>query len=131
MSKITLMNIRPIKSEDDYQAALTEIERLFEAKPGTQDADQLEVLTTLTEAYENQHYPMPEADPVAAIRYHMESRGLSGDDLVPYLGSRQTVREVLARKRALTINMIRRLHTGLGISADLLIQPSRTLKTAA
>jgi len=119
------MKIRPVKTEADYAAALAEIERLFDAKPHTPEGDRLDVLTTLVEAYEDEHYPMPAPDPVEAIRYCMESRGLATKDLAPYLGSGQRVREVLRRKRPLTMEMIRRLHAGLGISADVLIQRYR------
>ncbi len=125
------MEIKPIKTETDYEAALEEIERLFNAKPGTTEADRLEVITTLTEAYEEKHYAIPLPDPIEAILYHMESRGLSRRDLEPFLGSRARVSEVLNRRRPLTMEMIRKLHDGLGISAELLIQPYRTLKSAA
>jgi len=124
------MKLRPIKTDADYHEALTEIERLYDARPGTAAADRLEILTTLVEAYEEEHEPMPAPDPIAAIRYTMESRGLSGDDLVPYLGTRQRVKEVLNRQRPLTLNMIRRLHDGLGVSADILIRPLRMKATA-
>lgn len=117
------MDIRPIKTETDYQAALKEIERLFDAAPNTPEGDRLEVLTTLIEAYEEQKYYIPLPDPVEAILYHLESRGLSRDDLEEYLGSREDVDEVLSRKRPLSIDVIRRLRSGLGISADVLIQP--------
>lgn len=117
------MNIRPIKTEVDYQAALAEIERLLDAAPNTYESDRLEVLAALVEAYEDRHYPIAEPDPIEAIRYYMESRGLKRKDLEPYLGSRERVNEVLGRKRRLSIKMIRKLHTGLGISADILIQP--------
>ena len=117
------MNIRPIKTETDYQAALAEIERLFDATPGTPEGDRLEVLTTLVEAYEERKYDIPLPDPIDALRYHIESRGLSTHDLEQYFGSSTIVTEVLNRKRALSIEMIRQLHNGLGISADVLIQP--------
>lgn len=117
------MEIRPIKTEADYEAALKEIEHLMNSAPGTPEADRLEILTTLIEAYEERHYPIPAPDPVEAIRYYMESRGLSQKDLEPYIGDRVKVKEVLSRKRPLSIAMIRRLHKGLGISADVLIQP--------
>lgn len=117
------MDIKPIRTQRDYKAALAEIERLFDAKPGTPDGDRLEVLATLVEVYEQQHYPMLPPDPVEAIVYFMESRGLSRKDLEPYLGSRGKVSEVLNRKRPLSIEMIRRLHDGLGIPAEVLIQP--------
>jgi HTH-type transcriptional regulator / antitoxin HigA len=117
------VDIRPIKTEADYQAALAEIERLFDAAPNTPAGDRLDMLATLVEAYEAQHYSIPAPDPIEAITYHMESRGLSRRDLEPYLGSRARVAEVLNRKRPLSLDMIRRLHTGLGIGAEILIQP--------
>jgi HTH-type transcriptional regulator/antitoxin HigA len=117
------MDIRPIHTEAEYEAALAEIERLFDAAPHTPEGDRLEVLATLVEAYEEQHYSIPDPDPIEAITYHMESRGLCRRDLEPYLGSRARVAEVLNRKRPLSLEMIRRLHTGLGIAAEILIQP--------
>ncbi len=132
------MNLRPIKTEDDYRAALAEIEGIFQAGPETPEGDRLDILTLLVEAYEEQHYPIPPPDPLGALEYHLESRGLTRRDLEPYLGSRARVAEVMNRRRALTIDMIRRLHQGLGISAEILIQPyplvkppSRTRRTAA
>ena len=118
-----MMDIRPIKTENDYDVALKEIDRLVDAAPGTPNADRLEILSTLVVAYEEEHYPIPTPDPVEAIRYYMESRGLSQKDLEPYIGDREKVKQVLQRKRPLSIAMIRRLHNGLGISADVLIQP--------
>jgi HTH-type transcriptional regulator/antitoxin HigA len=117
------MNIRPIRTETDYQVALAEIERLFDATPGTPEGDRLEVLTTLVEAYEERKYDIPLPDPIDALRYHIESRGLSTHDLEQYFESSTILTEVLNRKRALSIEMIRQLHNGLGISADVLIQP--------
>src|SRR5919109_4235533 len=117
------MDIHPLKTEADYQAALAEIERLFDATPNTAAGDCLDVLVTLVEAYEAQHYSLPAPDPIDALTYHLESRGLSRRDLEPYLGSRARVAEVLNRKRPLSLEMIRRLHTGLGIAAEILIQP--------
>jgi HTH-type transcriptional regulator/antitoxin HigA len=117
------MEIRPIRTEVDYEAAMAEIERLFDAAPDSPEGDRLDVLTTLVEAYEAQHYPIPGPDPVEAIKYTMESRGLSRADLEPFIGSRARVAEVLNRKRPLSLNMIRRLHAGLGMPADLLVQP--------
>lgn len=125
------MEIKPIKNETDYQAMLGEIERLFDAAPDTPEGDRLEVLTTLVEAYEEKHYNIPMPDPIEAILYHMESRGLSRRDLEPYIGSRARVSEVLNRKRPLTMEMIRNLHQGLGIPAEVLIQPYHTFKDAA
>ena len=125
------MDIKPIKTEADYQAALEEIEKLFDAAPDTPEGDRLEVLVTLVEAYEEKHYSIPKPDPIEAIFYHMESRGLTRRDLQPYIGSRARVSEVLNRKRPLTMEMIRNLHKGLGIPAEVLIQPYHTFKDAA
>jgi HTH-type transcriptional regulator/antitoxin HigA len=116
------MEIKPIRNEADYQAMLHEIENLFEAQPGTPDGDRLDVLVTLVEAYEAKHFPIPEPDdPVAVLEYYMESRGLSRKDLIPFLGSKERVSEFLNRKRGLSLEMIRRLHYGLGIPSDLLV----------
>ena len=125
------MNIRPIKTEADYQAALKEIESLFDAAPNTPQGDQLEVLTTLVQAYEEQHYPIPEPDPVEAVIYHMESRGLTRKDLEPYIGNRARVSEILNRKRSLTLRMIQRLHSELGVPAEVLLKPYQIQKVKA
>ena len=117
------MEVRPIRSDEDYQAALAEIERLFDAARNTPEADRLEVLTTLVEAYEARHFSIPAPDPIEAIEYYMESRGLTRNDLARYLGSRHQVADILSRRRPLSLDMIRRLHAGLGIPADVLIQP--------
>jgi HTH-type transcriptional regulator/antitoxin HigA len=116
------MDIKPIHTEDDHQEALAEIERLFEAEPGTPEGDQLDVWVTLVEAYEAKVYAIPLPDPIEAIEYHMERLGLHRRDLEPYLGSRSRVSEILNRKRPLTLSMIRRLSEGLGISLDVLAQ---------
>jgi HTH-type transcriptional regulator/antitoxin HigA len=116
------MEIKPIRSEADYQAALKEIERLIESQPGTPEGDRMDVLVTLVEAYEAKNFPIPEPDdPVQVLEYYMESRGLSRTDLIAYLGSKERVSEVLNRKRGLSLLMIQRLHAGLGIPADLLV----------
>ena len=125
------MDIHPIKTEADYQAVLADVEQLFDAQPGTPEGDRLDILTTLIEAYESQAAPIPAPDPIEAIVYYLESRGLSRRDLEPYLGSRARVSEVLNRKRPLTLEMIRRLHANLGIPAEVLIQPYTTTKAAA
>jgi HTH-type transcriptional regulator/antitoxin HigA len=125
------MEIKPIKNEVDYQVALDEIERLFEADPDTPEGDRLEVLATLVEYYEEKHFSIPAPDPIEAILYHIESRGLSRRDLEPCIGSRARVSEVLNRKRPLTMEMIRRLHGMLGIPSDILIQPYNLYKDAA
>jgi len=116
------MDIKPVRTDEDYQAALKEIEKLLESQPGTLEGDRLDVLVTLVEAYEARHFPIPEPDdPVEVLEYYMESRGLSRADLIPYLGSKERVSEVLNRKRGLSLLMIRRLHEGLKIPTDLLI----------
>ena len=117
------MNIKPIKTEADYETALKEIEHLWDARPNTPESDRLEVLVTLVQAYEDKHHPILPPDPIEAIKYHMESRGLSRQDLEPYIGSRARVSEILNRKRRLSLNMIRKLGTGLGIPVEILIQP--------
>ncbi len=116
------MTIKPIKTEADYEKALAEIEHLFDAKPGTAKGDRLEVLTTLVEAYEEQHFPIPLPDPVEAIKYFLESRGLEQNDLAGFIERRQ-ITPILNRKKPLSLETIRKLHTGLGIPADILIQP--------
>ncbi len=118
------MEIKPIRTEADYEAALKEVERLWGSEPGTPDGDRFEVLFTLVEAYEEQHYPILPPDPVEAIEYYMESRGLDRRDLEQYIGSSGRVSEVLNRKRPLTLAMIRKLHQGLGIPAEILIRSS-------
>ena len=125
------MQIRPIKTNTDHRTALKEIERLMDAKPGTPAGDRLEILTTLVERYESLHEPIDPPNPVDALLYYMESRDLTRRDLEPYLGSRARVAEVLNRRRPLTIEMIRRLHSGLGISADVLIRPYTVRGSAA
>jgi HTH-type transcriptional regulator/antitoxin HigA len=116
------MEIKPIRSEADYQAALKEIEKLMESQPGTPEGDRMDVLVTLVESYESKNFPIPEPDdPVKVLEYYMESRGLNRVDLIAYLGSKERVSEVLNRKRGLSLEMIRRLHNGLGIPADLII----------
>lgn len=125
------MNIRPIRNEQDYESALEEIEALFEATPDTPEGDRLDVLTTLTEVYEAQKYPVALPDPIEMILYFLESRGLTRRDLEPYIGTRARVSEVLNRRRTLTLEMIRRLHQGLGIPAEVLIQPYETQHQAA
>ncbi len=124
------MNIKPVKTDADYQAALREIESLFEATPNTPQGDRLEVLVTLVEVFEEQNYAIPAPDPVEAVIYHMESRGLTRKDLEPYIGNRARVSEILNRRRPLTLTMIRRLHSELGIPADALLKryPTRPVK---
>ena len=116
------MDIRPIRTEADYQEALKEVSRLFHASPDTPEGDKLEVLVTLVQAYEDEHHSIALPDPVDAIKYYMESRGLARSDLEPYIGSRARVSEILNRKRRLSLKMIRKLEEGLGIPAAVLIQ---------
>lgn len=116
------MDVKPIRTEEDYEAALEEIDRLIDTAPNTPEADKLAVLATLVEAYETDHYPIPLPDPISAIEYYMDIRGLSRRDLEPYIGSRGRVSEVMNRKRALTLRMIRNLEHGLNIPASVLIQ---------
>jgi len=108
--------------EEDYEAVLAEIDDLMDAAPGTPRGDRLDVLATLVEAYEARHWDIELPDPVEAIRVRMEHKNLRQVDLVPMIGSRGRVSEVLARKRALTLPMIRRLAKGLDLGADVLIQ---------
>lgn len=117
------MDIKPIKTQSDYKAALAEIERLMEAEPNTPEGDKLDVLTTLVETYEEKHYPIDPPDPIEAIIHEMESQGLTRKDLERYLGNRARVSEILNRKRSLSLKMIRNLQEGLGISAEILINP--------
>ena len=116
------MDIAPIKTKRDHQRALKEIESLMTAKRNTPEGDRLDVLVTLVEAWEARHCPLDLPDPIAAIRYHMEQNGLAPKDLVPYIGSRSRVYEVLNRKRPLSLRMIWQLHQGLGIPAESLIK---------
>jgi HTH-type transcriptional regulator/antitoxin HigA len=117
--------IKPIRTKREYKAALKEIERLWGAKAGTRDGDRLDVLATLIDGYETQRYPMDSPDPIEAIKFRMEKQGLTRRDLEEIIGKRTRVAEVLNRKRGLSIAMIRGLHERLGISAEVLIRPSR------
>jgi len=117
--------VKPIRTRKDYEVALSEVKRLWGAKSGTPDGDRLDVLATLVDAYEAVHYPMDPPDPIEAIKFRMEQQGLTRKDLEPLIGTRTRVAEVLNRKRSLSIGMIRRLHEALGISAEVLIRPSR------
>ncbi|MCF6200312.1 MAG: transcriptional regulator [Hyphomicrobiaceae bacterium] len=116
------MNIVPIKTEQDYDKTLKEIEALMNAERDTPEGDRLDILVTLVEAWETKHYPMDLPDPVEAIKYHMEQAGLAPRDLIPYIGHRNRVYEILNRKRPLTLRMIWKLHKGLGIPAQSLIK---------
>ena len=117
--------VKPIRTRRDHEAALREVERLWGAKAGTSEGDRLDVLATLIDAYETEHYPIDPPDPVEAIKFRMEQQGLTRRDLEEIIGTRTRIAEVLNRKRGLSIAMIRRLHERLGISAEVLIRPSR------
>lgn len=124
------MEIRPIKTKADYRAALAEVERLWDAEPDTSEGDRVDLLVTLIEAYETIHYPIENPDPIGAIEFMMEQKGLTRRDLEPAIGSRARVSEIMNRKRALTLPMIRALSRLLHIPADVLVQQYDT-RTAA
>lgn len=121
------MEIHPIKTEDDYKAALREVSVYFDQDPtpGTPDGDRFEILLTLVEAYEARHCPIDLPDPVEAIKFRMDQTGMTPKDLVPVIGRLNRVYEVLNRKRPLTLKMIWNLHDKLGIPAECLIQPPK------
>jgi HTH-type transcriptional regulator/antitoxin HigA len=119
-----MKSLKPVKTKKDYQSALKEIERLFDAEPNTPAGDRLDILVTLVEAYEEMHYPVDFPDAISALKYWMESRGLDRKDLEPYIGTRARIAEVLNHKRDLTLTMIRNLHDHLHIPAELLIKKS-------
>lgn len=116
------MEIKPIKTERDYKRVMKTIEGLMDAEANTAEGDRLDVLVTLAEAWEKKHHPIDMPDPIEAIRFVMESRGMDRSDLAPFIGSRARVSEVLNHKRPLTLSMIRKLHRGLGIPADVLLR---------
>ena len=120
---LMMVTVNPIRSERDYDAALAEVETLMTTRAGTPEGDRLDILTTLIQAYEAEHHPITAPDPIALIEFVMEQRGLDRSALQPILGGRGRVSEVLARKRPLTLAMIRRLHAGLGLPADALVRP--------
>ena len=125
MLEVNKVDIKPIKTDADYRAVLTEIEMLMTAELDTPEGEKLDVLVTLVEAYEQKHYPLDLPDPVEAIKFEMEQKGLTVKDLEPMIGKSNRVYEVLNHKRSLTLKMIWRLHEQLGIPAESLIkQPS-------
>lgn len=125
------MELRPIKTESDYQNALTEIERLFDAKPNSLLLDRLDILTTLVEAYEQQHYPIDAPDAISAIEYYLEARGLSHQDLAASIGEIEQVTAILNRQQPLNLDIIRRLNQDFGIPAEVLIKPYSLEKASA
>ena len=119
---IATREIRPIKTTADYEEALREIDRLMDAEPDTPEGDRLDVLTTLVEVYETRNFPMPSVDPVDAVRFAMERKGLVAADLVPCIGRLNRVYEVLNRKRGLSLRMVRNLHKELEIPLEILVR---------
>lgn len=115
------MNIKPIRSDADLREAFKRLEPLYQAPEGSIEADEMEILVTLIEAYENKYYPISAADPIDAIKFRMEQQGLSQKDLEPFIGSSGRVSEVLNRKRGLSLPMIKRLHDGLHIPYESLL----------
>ena len=116
------MELKPIRTEAEHNEALADIERLWDAPDGSPEVDRLEVLAMLVEAYEKAHFPIEAPDPVAFLEYVMESRGLTRKDLEPYIGPRGRVADIMNRTRPLSVTMIRRLSSGLGLPAEVLIQ---------
>ena len=115
------MNIKPIKNDEDLQAAFKRLEAIYQAQEGSAEADEMEILVTLVEAYENKHYPITAADPIDAIKFRMEQQGLTQKDLEPFIGSSGRVSEVLNHKRGLSLPMVKRLHKGLNIPYESLL----------
>ena len=124
------MELRPIRSKREHQAALKKAEALWNAPEGTPEADRLEVLTLLIEAYEREHFPIEDPDPIDFLQHVMEARDLARKDLEPYIGSRARVAEVLNRVRPLTLEMIRKLSDGLELPAEVLIRGYRVKRAA-
>lgn len=118
------MNIKPIRNDDDLNAAFKRLDLVFQAQQGTLAADEMEILVTLIEAYENKHYPISAADPIEAIKFRMEQQELTQKDLEPFIGSSGRVSEVLNRKRRLSLKMIKRLHDELHIPYESLLSAS-------
>ena len=115
------MNIKPIRNDDDMRAAFRRLELVYQAQDGTPEADEMEILVTLIEAYEHKHFPICDVDPVEAIKFRMEQQGLTQKDLEPFIGSSGRVSEVLNRKRRLSLQMVKRLHDGLHIPYESLL----------
>ncbi len=115
------MNIKPIRNDDDLQNAFHQLEEVFQAQKGTPEADEMEILVTLIEAYENKHYPISPPDPIEAIKFRMEQQDLTARDLETFIGSSGRVSEILNKKRPLSLRMIKRLHIGLNIPYESLL----------
>lgn len=116
------MELKPIKTEVDYRAALKRLEEIFDAKPGSPESDELEILGLMVENYENKHYPIEAPDPIEAIKIRMEEMNLKQKDLIPEIGGKSRVSEILNRKRRLTVEMIRKLAVRLNLSVNILIK---------
>ncbi len=116
-----MVNVNPVRTEQEYEAALSEIDGLMSAAAGTPEGDRLDVLVTLVEAYERRHHPIEAPNPVELIKFVMEQQGLDREDLRPMIGARNRVSEILNKKRALSLHMIRRLHADLGLPTDALV----------
>ena len=123
------MHLKPIKTDTDHEAALLEIQRLWDVKEGTADGDRLDILITLVEAYEETHFPMDMPDPIEAIKFRLEQQGSDNKALIGIIGNRTRVYEVLRRDRALSLTMIRQLNHHLKIPAEVLIRPIRIRKS--
>jgi HTH-type transcriptional regulator/antitoxin HigA len=115
------MKMAPIKNEKEYQKALKELEKVFDAEPGTPEGDTGEILVLLIEDYEKKHYPIDAPDPIEAIKYIMVEKGLTNKDIIPYFGSKSLVSAVLNRRRNLSLKMIKSLHEGLGLPYEILM----------
>ncbi len=124
------MNIKPIRTEEDYEAALARIEEIFDAEPNTPAADELEILASLVEVYERTNYPIELPDPIEAIKIRMEDLGLHRKDLEDAIGSKGRISEILNRKRPLTLPMVQRLSDKLGLPTEVLAQPYPLAGTA-
>ena len=126
-----MKSLKPLRTEEDHRVALGELQALWGTKSGTARGDRLDVLATLIDVYESEHYPIDAPDPIDAIKFRMEQQGLSRRDLEAILGSRTRVSEILNRRRGLSIEMIRKLHSRLKILAEALIGPTRLRKSLA
>ncbi|OGA18874.1 MAG: DNA-binding protein [Betaproteobacteria bacterium RIFCSPLOWO2_02_FULL_66_14] len=124
------MELRPLRSKRDHAAALKQAEALWDAREGTPEADRLAVLVMLIENYEREHFPIPDPDPIQFLEHVIEARGIARKDLEPYIGSRARVAEVMNRVRPLTLEMIRRLSSGLKLPAEVLVRDYRLRKAA-
>ena len=116
------MNIKPIRNEEDYQNALQRLDEIFDAKSGTEEGDELEILVILVDNYENEHFPIGMPDPIEAIKFRMEQMGMKQKDLAEVFGFKSRVSEILNKKRKLTLEMVRKLNTTLHIPTEVLIQ---------